>query len=321
MAQYAPCAITRRGLVTIETSLLKYTQNFLHSPRLVAQLIAKADIQQGDSVLEIGPGKGIITAELANAVGPSGQVTAVELDTLLAASLQKRFAQIDQIEIVQGDILAFKPDRFAQHYSLFSNIPFAITSQILAQFFGPTAGPARAFLILQTESLVTVNRGGQAASTLKALLIEPWYDIRPIHSFQRSDFKPQPRVNTTLFQFIKRPTPLIKPASAAQYGDFIALCAKDRVGEGIWKKLFSSKQLAALERNRHLIAGRGLKEQSIAGFVAAFDLFQSASPKKQALVKGALARLRAEQQRHEQHNRAGSHHRSRARRPQRKRRS
>jgi 16S rRNA A1518/A1519 N6-dimethyltransferase RsmA/KsgA/DIM1 with predicted DNA glycosylase/AP lyase activity len=187
-------------------------------------------------------------------------------------------------------------------------VTFNITSALLEHLFNPTSGPSQAHLILQKDALIATSEYG-AAETFKSLMLQPLYQIDLTHSFAKSDFTPQPGVETGLFAFIKRSEPLIQSVQYELYKDFLAFVSKDRVGEGVWSRLFSKPQLQKLTDQAALIYGRGLKSQSAAAMVAAFQLFVTANRPKYDLVKGAMSSLREEQNRREQINRAGGHRR------------
>lgn len=288
---------------------VRFTQNFLHSPALVERIVKLAQLQTGATVLEIGPGKGIITRRLAEAVGTNGRVIAVELDPALATRTAELFKGVTHVQIVTGDILTFNLDDLPTGYAVFSNIPFNITSALLEVLFNPVNGPSQAHLILQREALIAANEFSDNAETFKAMMIAPLYQMSIAHPFQRSDFTPQPSVETALFAFEKRPSPLINPTQYPLYKDFLAAASKDRVGEGIWRKLFSSAQLTALSTTSGLVMGRGLKSQSAAGMIAAFLVFARDNRSKHANVSGAMTALRQEQERRESTNRTGGHRR------------
>ncbi len=291
---------------------LKFTQNFLHSKALVENIVRLAKIQHGETVLEIGPGKGIITHALASHVGTNGRVFAVELDNALIPDLRTRFANTPQVEIVHGDILTIKLSALFDNYAVFSNVPFSITSEIVDMLFTQNYTPDHATLILQKETLVSTNVHGEG-KTFKSLLIAPQYTVQVIHTFSRSDFTPKPSVDTVLFRFERRATPLVANTHYALYKDFLAFVAKDRVGEGAWRKVFSKRQTKGLQNTSGLTFGRGIKSQSTDGIINAFNIFlRDAS--KHSLVAGAMNTLRKEQQRRETINRTGKHHRSKKRR-------
>jgi 23S rRNA (adenine-N6)-dimethyltransferase len=285
---------------------LRFTQNFLRDPALVTRLVALARLQPGDTVLEIGPGKGIITRALAQQVGREGRVIAVELDAALAEGLRTAFKDVPQVEVRQADILHLSLETLPAGYAVFSNIPFNITSALLEFLLNPLTGPQQAHLILQRDALIDTGYDGAQTETFKSLMVKPLYDVQAVYAFQKGDFAPPPGVETALFAFEKRPTPLLVPAQYEQYKDFLAFVSKDRVGEGVWRRLFTPPQLRTLTDQTGLVGGRGLKSQSFEGMLAAYRLFATL-PKAAGVVKGAMAGLREEQARREGVNRAGGH--------------
>jgi 23S rRNA (adenine-N6)-dimethyltransferase len=290
---------------------LRFTQNFLHNKALVTRLVAAADLKPGDRVLEIGPGRGIITEALAARVGPQGYLTTVELDATFAARLAERFRDTPQVTVIAGDVLALDLTAAYADQHVFSNVPFNITSEILDLLFTRDRSPARAHLILQRDALISTSAYGDG-ETLKSLWIKPRYRVSVAHSFARSDFAPQPAVDTALFRFDRLDAPLIPPEQYALYKDFVAFVSKDRVGEGAWRKAYTGRGLKALEQSGQLIAGRGIKSQTAAAMVDAFRIFLT-DPAKRGVVSGAHTALRQEQQQRDAITRAGGHHRSRGR--------
>lgn len=286
-------------------SELRYTQNFLHSRALVEQLVAQAGLRAGMTVLEVGAGKGIITRALSQAVGAGGRVVAVELDAGLADTLRQTLA-LPNLTLHHGDILAFDWGSLPTDYVVFSNVPFNITAALLEAMFTPQTCPAQAHLILQTDALIGTTEGGAPAETLKSLLIAPLAEQRVVHHFRRTDFTPQPAVETALFAFVRRPTPLIDLALYGLYQDFLAFVSKDRAGEGAWRRVFSGGQLSRLADQYGLVLGRGLKAQSRGAMLAAFGALERG---KRGVVGGAMQGLRQEQAHRENRNRAGGHRR------------
>jgi 23S rRNA (adenine-N6)-dimethyltransferase len=110
-----------------------YSQNYLKDERLVAALLEKSSIGREDVVYEIGPGKGIITTQLAYRCK---RVIAIEKDPRLAVWLKQKFACQPGVTIRAGDCLH---DRLpGGPYKVFANIPFNITSAIVARLTGTT---------------------------------------------------------------------------------------------------------------------------------------------------------------------------------------
>jgi 23S rRNA (adenine-N6)-dimethyltransferase len=193
---------------------LSITQNFLHSPKLVRRLVRQSTLDSDDLVVEIGPGKGIITRQLASTCR---QVLAIEKDSKLAHTLRRRLAQFGNVTLFEADFLRFPLP--ISTYKVFASLPFNHTAAIIAQLTnGPTA-PEDAFVIVQAEAAARFL--GQPRETLAALLLKPWFEPTLLHRFQRSDFIPAPRVDVVLLRLKKRGPPLITADQAQAYRDFV----------------------------------------------------------------------------------------------------
>ncbi|MBK9122835.1 MAG: rRNA adenine N(6)-methyltransferase family protein [Chloroflexi bacterium] len=296
---------------------LRDSQNFLHKRDLVEHIVKLAHVAPGDTVLEIGAGRGIITFALRDAVGGSGRVIAIELDPKLAAFLRGTFSQQAHVVVVETDFLTVDLAWLPEDYVAFANVPFAITSAVLDKLFQPRHWPRRAHLILERAAIESTLPDGSSGPTLKSLAIAPWYSIAPVYGFDRSDFAPRPAVNTALFAFERRASSLIDVQRYDAYRDFLAAVSKDRVGEGIWKRILSARDIGRLAEESGLVVGRGIKAQSAESISAAFRALD-ADRKRAVLVHGAADALREEQARREQINERSGHRRKTrdTRRPQ-----
>jgi 16S rRNA A1518/A1519 N6-dimethyltransferase RsmA/KsgA/DIM1 with predicted DNA glycosylase/AP lyase activity len=83
---------------------IRLAQNFLRDPQLVKQSVESSSLTKDDLILEIGPGEGIITNELAR---NGRKIIAIEKDNLLAAQLKKRLEHKRNVEVLEGDFLQF----------------------------------------------------------------------------------------------------------------------------------------------------------------------------------------------------------------------
>src|SRR3990167_9397419 len=119
-----------------------FGQHFLTDTSVVKRMVEAAQIQKGESVIEIGPGKGILTAEL---VAAGAQVTAIELDRDMIVFLKQRFGQT--ISLCEGDALSIPLP--AQSYKVVANIPYNITSPFLLRYLTAENKPTRLILLLQ----------------------------------------------------------------------------------------------------------------------------------------------------------------------------
>jgi len=193
---------------------ITFSQNYIKDRRLAARLVERANLCHSDVVIEIGPGKGIITGQLARVCG---QVIAVEKDPQLASLLIQQFGPWPNVTIQEGDFLAYRLPRFP--YKVFSNIPFNITSAVIARLTAAAVPPEEAYLVLQKEAADTLR--GAARESLRSVLLKPWFEPKIVHLFRRTDFMPAPRVEVVLLHLHKRGPPLIGPARRQLFRDFV----------------------------------------------------------------------------------------------------
>lgn len=204
-------------MTTVQRRTVQYAQNFLTSRRLVAHLLDRADIGPADTVLEIGPGRGIITDALAQRCR---RVVAVEKDPLLAVALRERFAATPNVTCHHGDILHFPLPRtpYRTPYKVFANIPFNSTAAIVGKLTLDRCPPDDAYLIVQREAAARFL--GQPRETLAAILLKPWFAPSVVYQFQRGDFTPAPRVDVVMLRLRKRGPPRVAPADRQLFRDF-----------------------------------------------------------------------------------------------------
>ncbi|KKQ41855.1 MAG: rRNA (Adenine-N(6)-)-methyltransferase [Microgenomates group bacterium GW2011_GWC1_37_8] len=211
-----------------------YSQNFLRDPKLVEKLIRNSSIGKSDTVLEIGPGKGIITREL---VKTSGKVIAVELDRKLFLHLNKKFRNIKNLKLVQGDFLRFNLPQSS--YKVFANIPFNITSQVIRKLSSDN-NFSEAYLIVQKEAAKRfIGKPLDDKNSMVSVLLKPWFEIEVYRQFKNSDFIPNPHVDIFMIRIIKRKNPLVEIANKNLYRDYI-ICnySKLKIADLDIKKVF-----------------------------------------------------------------------------------
>ncbi|MBX4215502.1 16S rRNA (adenine(1518)-N(6)/adenine(1519)-N(6))-dimethyltransferase, partial [Candidatus Parcubacteria bacterium] len=118
-------------------------QHFLASPAALAKIVGAADIAKDDLVLEIGPGKGVLTEAL---LALAKKVVAVEKDRELISFLNEKFAgkiKEGRLDIIEKDILEFDATALERPYLLVANIPYYVTGAILEKFLSSTHQPSR----------------------------------------------------------------------------------------------------------------------------------------------------------------------------------
>ena|ERR1700752_604039 len=197
-------------------------QNFLKNSKLVSSLLDTSSIASCDIVYEIGPGRGIITAELARS---ARKVIAIEMDPMLARQLGSRFQDVDNVEVIANDFLQYHiPHR---EYKIFANIPYNITADIVRKILYTPPVPSEAYLIMEKEAAQKFS--GTPRETQFSILAKPLFEFQIIRELRKTDFVPVPHVDSVLLRIKKRPSLIVQTEDISLYHSFI------RYGFGRWK--------------------------------------------------------------------------------------
>ncbi|MEK7541565.1 MAG: 16S rRNA (adenine(1518)-N(6)/adenine(1519)-N(6))-dimethyltransferase RsmA [Patescibacteria group bacterium] len=189
-------------------------QHFLRCEWVVDALIATADLSTDDTVLEIGPGTGVLTQALA---ARAGEVIAIEKDKRLADRLTYELLRkkIDNVRIITGDILRLpqtsqtRVGRFeaglirddlgigSRHYKVVANIPYYLTSRLLRMLLVTDARPERMVLTIQKEVAERIVAAPPEMNLL-ALSVQAYGTPRIIKAVPASCFAPRPEVDSAI---------------------------------------------------------------------------------------------------------------------------
>lgn len=219
-------------------------QNFLIDRDVLAGIVAAAGVEPGQSVLEVGPGLGILTAALLEAVGTSGRVVAVELDKRLAEYLQTAYAPVLQVTIVQGDILRFAPETaFGDApYVIVANLPYSVTAAAFRYFLEATHPPACMTVLIQRE---VAQRIVAAPPEMSVLAVSVQFFARPriALAVPPEAFIPRPAVHSCVLTFDVQTPPLPR----ARWARFFAVV---QAGFGAKRKQIHNSLLERLRLPR-----------------------------------------------------------------------
>jgi 16S rRNA (adenine1518-N6/adenine1519-N6)-dimethyltransferase len=130
-------------------------QHFLKDRSVPPRIADAARLEPGDSVVEVGPGLGVLTEELARRLDPAqgGRLVAVELDNSLLPVLEEKFADRPHVSFVHADVLNVPPGDLSgmRPYKLVANLPYYITSAILRHFLEAKEKPQSLTVMVQRE--------------------------------------------------------------------------------------------------------------------------------------------------------------------------
>lgn len=181
-------------------------QNFLIDPQALAAIVAAAELTLNDTVIEVGPGLGVLTWEL---VQRAARVVAVELDRRLAGRLQEEFASNSRLRLVQGDILNLPPEQVLaapMPYRVVANLPYAITSPVLRHFLATEYRPELLVLLVQWEVAERIAAAPGDLSVL-AHAVQIYAEPEIILRVPATSFWPAPAVDSAVLRLRVRPEP------------------------------------------------------------------------------------------------------------------
>jgi 16S rRNA (adenine1518-N6/adenine1519-N6)-dimethyltransferase len=182
-------------------------QNFLVDPVALQRVVTAAEISAQDEVLEIGPGLGGLTRQLAIL---AGRVVAVELDANLLPALEEVLRPFQNVHLVQGDILALDPAALMEKpgYLVAANIPYYISSAVIRHLFETRSRPRRVTLTVQREVAMRISAEPNRMSLL-ALSVQVFGRPRIAAHIPAGAFFPPPKVDSAVVRIDLYPEPLI----------------------------------------------------------------------------------------------------------------
>jgi 16S rRNA (adenine1518-N6/adenine1519-N6)-dimethyltransferase len=220
-------------------------QNFLVDPEALAAIVAAAEMTHDDTVVEVGPGLGVLTWEL---LARAGRVVAVELDKRLVARLHEEFGSEPRLTIIQGDILKLAPEQLLTDqwptptlpldqpstgrllgnrtvegtndqpaadgddsrlsYKVVANLPYAITSAALRYFLEARHKPTLIVVLVQWEVAERiVARPGDLSVLAHAIQVYAKPEI--VARVPASGFVPAPAVDSAVLRLRVLPRPAV----------------------------------------------------------------------------------------------------------------
>lgn len=178
-------------------------QHWLHDEASLDAMLAAADVQSEDTVLEVGPGPGTLTRKL---VTQARQVTAVEFDERLALELPNR-VPAKNLTIVQQDILSFDLTSLPAHYKVVANIPYYLTSKLLRVLCESSNPFDKAAILIQKEVAERVCAKPGSMSLL-SVSVQYYCRARLAEVVPAELFTPPPKVDSQILALEFRSQPL-----------------------------------------------------------------------------------------------------------------
>lgn len=174
-------------------------QNFLRSKNALRKIVEAADLRPNDTVLEVGPGEGILTEALLE---KAGRVVAVEKDDRLIPFLKQKFShdiESGKLELVHNDILEVSQKLFpnGENFKLVANPPYYITGQLLRKFLQSDIQPTQMVLLLQKEVAKRIVASDCYESVL-SISVKAYGEPKYIDTVKAECFSPKPKVDSAI---------------------------------------------------------------------------------------------------------------------------
>ena len=185
----------------------KIGQHFLTNEAVPGIIIEAADLSSKDTVLEIGPGLGVLTDKMATIVG---DLYAIEIDRVLANKLKQKYSNRDNVHIINADILQIDLSQILTaeiDYKVVANLPYYITSPILNYFVHGKFKPVSMVIMLQKEVGDSIVAGDGNLSVL-SISMRIYTIPKLIAYIPPQSFYPEPKVHSAIIRldFLSRPS-------------------------------------------------------------------------------------------------------------------
>lgn len=175
-------------------------QNFLKSQPALQMMCQAGEIKEDDIILEIGPGKGVLTSKLLERCS---NVIAVEKDNDLINILQEKFEKEikeGKLKLLNEDILSFEIENIRlvnKKYKIIANIPYNITGAIFKKFLSSTNQPERMILLVQKEVAERIVARDKKESIL-SLSIKAYGSPKYMMKVPKRFFSPEPKIDSAI---------------------------------------------------------------------------------------------------------------------------
>ena len=232
-------------------------QNFLIDLNIAQNIIQLADIRPGESVVEIGPGKGVLTQLLIN---PTHSLTAIELDPQLAKDLQNRFGDTPSFKLIEGDAAKFDYASLGGELKVVSNLPYYAATHIMKKLIHYRDQIRSMTLMLQKEVVdrLTAKPGQREYGSL-SVYVQYHCEVQRLLEIPNTAFSPKPKIDSSLIGLTPLPQPKVQVENPKLFFKLVnsAFFHKRKMLKNNlkdWEHLFNQKdgqaQLAGIDLKR-----------------------------------------------------------------------
>lgn len=187
-------------------------QNFLVDESVLTDILESANLEEEDTVIEIGPGVGTLTKELLK---KSKKVTSIELDSSLVPILKEELKEYDNFQLINEDALKVDFNKYIgdEKVKFVANLPYYVTTPIIAKILNEGYNFESLTIMIQKEvaERIAGDPGTKEYGAL-SILVQYYCDVEIIRYVSAKAFIPQPKVESVVIKLIKlqKPRAIVK---------------------------------------------------------------------------------------------------------------
>jgi 16S rRNA (adenine1518-N6/adenine1519-N6)-dimethyltransferase len=182
-------------------------QHFLNDPAIAARIVDAARIVPGETVLEIGPGRGAITGMLAE---KADRLVLIELDGALAAMLSERYATAENVRVIESDARDLDldeggdlPEVVGRPYKVVANLPYYAAANIIRRFLESDNPPTEIVVMIQREVALEMA-APEGKMGLLSIATRFYADTEVLFDVPGAAFIPPPKVTSSVIRLVRR---------------------------------------------------------------------------------------------------------------------
>jgi len=244
-------------------------QNFLTNVGAARRIVSLLQLQPGDSVMEIGAGRGDLTVHL---VESNADILAVELDKDLVKTLRERFSQYNNFHLVEADILTVDPGQVghSSEFKLVGNIPYNISSAIIEWAIKQRRYFPEVVLTVQKEvgERIIAGKGNKQYGSL-SVFVQLFYSAKKIFILKPGSFFPKPKVSSVVIHLQRLEQALITDSEYPDLRRLTRACFR-------WRR----KQMLSILREEY-----GISKETAAQILADLSIMIATRPEQLSVAQ------------------------------------